>query len=56
VIIHGGFIQAATRRLRGCLICSLLSLIRYAALRGAKMEHYVSRGSSICKADPRSAA
>jgi len=25
--------QAAIRRLRGCLICSLLSLIRYAALR-----------------------
>ncbi|GED44838.1 hypothetical protein HME01_06900 [Vreelandella aquamarina] len=34
MIIHGGFIQAATRRLRGCLICSLLSRIRYAALRG----------------------
>ncbi|MCC4289433.1 hypothetical protein LL250_17185, partial [Halomonas meridiana] len=34
MIIHGGFIQAATRRLRGCLLRSLLSLSRYAALRG----------------------
>nr|WP_289135606.1 hypothetical protein [uncultured Halomonas sp.] len=34
MIIHGGLIQAATRRLRGCLLRSLLSLSRYAALRG----------------------
>ncbi|GED44839.1 hypothetical protein HME01_06910 [Vreelandella aquamarina] len=42
MIIHGGFIQAATRRLRGCLIRSLLSLIRYAALRGGQT--LVARG------------
>ncbi len=34
MIIHSGLTQAATCRPRGCLVCSLLSLIRYAALRG----------------------
>ncbi|GGC99929.1 hypothetical protein GCM10011382_33060 [Vreelandella lutescens] len=33
-MLHGGLIQAATRRPRGCLSRSLLSLLRYAALRG----------------------
>ena len=40
---HGGFILAAIRRPRGCLLRSLLSLFRYAALRGS-VNALVARG------------